>query len=282
MNDKRLSAVDMLYEEPGPRTRRITRIVTVLSVLALVYVLYRVIHLFYINGQLEGRYWSFFIKWTTWRFLGKGILGTLEAAVAAGIITFGIGFVFMVCRISPYRVLRVVGTALVEFTRGVPTLLFIYFFFLVVPKSGFRMSGFWKISLPVAISASGVVAEVLRSGVNAVPGGQREAALSLGMRPSHVFLRVVFPQGFRYVIPALISELVIVVKDTTFAYVVNFPDLMQNAKVLVSNYDSMLPVYLVVAIIYILINYCLNRLSAYLANRRKGAQRVTVKTSQVV
>ena len=84
-----------------------------------------------------------------------------------------------------------------------------------------------------------------------------------------VFLKVVFPQALRYVIPALIAEMVIVVKDTTFAYVVNFPDLMQNAKVLISNYDALLSVYLVVALLYILINYLLNRLSDYAARFRR-------------
>ena len=87
------------------------------------------------------------------------------------------------------------------------------------------------------------------------------------MMPHSVFLKVVFPQAFRFVVPALISELVIVVKDTTFAYVVNFPDLMQNAKVLISNYDALLSVYLVVAVIYIVINWLLNRASVAAAHR---------------
>ena len=157
------------------------------------------------------------------------------------------------------------SAALIEFTRGVPTLLFIYFFFLAAPQIGITLPSFWKIALPVAISASGVVAEVLRSGVNAVPKGQREAALSLGMQESHAFFRIILPQAMRYIVPSLISELVIVVKDTTFAYVVNFPDLMQDAKVLISNYDALLSVYLTIAVIYILINYALNRLSVFAA-----------------
>ena len=105
------------------------------------------------------------------------------------------------------------------------------------------------------------------SGVNAVPKGQKEAAMCLGMQPANVFLKVVFPQAFRFVIPALISEMVIVVKDTTFAYVVNYPDLMQNAKVLISNYDALLAVYFVVGIIYIIINWLLNKLSVAVGNR---------------
>ena len=118
-----------------------------------------------------------------------------------------------------------------------------------------------------------VMAEALRSGVNAVPKGQREAALSLGFGEIRLFYQILFPQAIRFVIPSLIAELVIVLKDTTFASVVSYADLMQNAKVLISNYDAMLSVYLVVAVIYILINYLLNKLSEYLARRmNRGAE----------
>ena len=269
MSTVRITARDMLYEEPGPKAKLRIRVVTGISLAAIAALAVVVIRQFYITGQLDPKYWSFFARATTWTFLGKGLLGTLEAAIMAGILAFTAGFLLMLGRISRFRILRGICTTLIEFTRGVPTLLFIYFFFLVVPQFGIQMSAFWKISIPVAISACGVVAEVLRSGVNAVPKGQTEAALSLGMRDGSVFLKVVFPQAIRYVIPALIAELVIVVKDTTFAYVVNFPDLMQNAKVLISNYDALLSVYLVVAVIYILINYLLNRLSDTIAARQR-------------
>lgn len=268
--DARTSVRDALYEAPGPKTRRNIRIATILSLCGLAALAALVIRRFYISGQLDSKYWSFLTRYTTWRFLGRGLLGTLEVALAAGIVTFLMGFVMMLGRISDIRIVRGISTALIEFTRGVPTLLFVYFFFLVAPQLGIKLPAFWKIAAPVAISASGVVAEVLRSGVNAVPKGQREAALSLGMRKWHMFFKVIFPQAFRYVIPAMISEIVIVVKDTTFAYVVNFPDLMQNAKVLISNYDALLSVYLVVAIIYIIINYLLNRASVMAARRRNN------------
>ena len=175
----------------------------------------------------------------------------------------------MMGRISSFKVLRALCTVLIEFSRGVPTLLFIYFFLLVVPQFGIRLPALWKVAAPVAISACGVVAEVLRSGVNAVPKGQTEAALSLGMRRSSVFFKIIFPQALRFVVPALISELVIVLKDTTFAYIVSYSDLMQNARVLISNYDALLSVYLVTAIIYILINYILNKISVAVARRTR-------------
>ncbi|MCC8045098.1 MAG: amino acid ABC transporter permease [Clostridiales bacterium] len=269
MNSGKTSIRNVLYEPPGPRNQKIITVVTAVSVIALAGLLAAVIRLFYINGQLDAKYWTLFTRYTTWRFIGQGLAGTLKAAAGAGVITFALGMAMMLCRISRYRIARAAGTVLVEFTRGVPTLLFIYFFFLIAPQFGITLSAYWKITLPVAISASGVVAEVLRSGVNAVPRGQSEAALSLGMRDRSVFFKIVFPQAFRYVIPAMISELVIVLKDTTFAYVVTYADLMQNAKALISNYDALLSVYLVVAVIYILINYILNRISVALSERGK-------------
>ena len=257
---------DFLYEEPGPKTRRKIAAVTVLALAALGFLVYLIIRQFAETGQLSARYWDFFGRITTWRFLGEGLLTTLEAALTGSVISFLLGFILMRGKLQK-GIVRLVSTWLIEFTRGVPTLLFIYFFFLVVPRTGWKLTPFWKITLPCAISACGVVAEALRSGVNAVPKGQREAALSLGMTERRLFYRIVFPQAIRFVIPSLIAELVIVLKDTTFAYVVSCADLMQNAKVLISNYDALLSIYLVVAVIYILINYLLNKVSDRLAGQ---------------
>ena len=264
---------DYLYESPGPRTRKRIRIVTAFALLALLVLLGLILRQFAVTGQFDAKYWSFFTRWTTWRFLFQGLLTTLEAALTGSAIAFGLGFLLMRGKYQG-RAVRGICGFLIEFTRGVPTLLFIYFFFLVVPRTGWKPSAFWKITLPCAISACGVVAEVLRSGANAVPGGQREAALSLGLSERRTFYRIIFPQAFRFVIPSLIAELVIVLKDTTFAYVVSCADLMQNAKVLISNYDAMLSIYLVVALIYILINYLLNHLSERLAGAQRQSSRI--------
>lgn len=269
MKQKQPTIRDALYEAPGPKARKRIAVATVLSILALAALVIAVIRRFAENGQLDARYWSIFTRYTTWRFLGYGLVGTMTAALTAGIITFFVGLLLMMGRISSFKVLRALCTMLIEFSRGVPTLLFIYFFLLVVPQFGIRLPALWKVAAPVAISACGVVAEVLRSGVNAVPKGQTEAALSLGMRRSSVFFKIIFPQALRFVVPALISELVIVLKDTTFAYIVSYSDLMQNARVLISNYDALLSVYLVTAIIYILINYILNKISVAVARRTR-------------
>jgi glutamate transport system permease protein len=258
---------DALYEAPGPRTRRTIRIGTALSALVVLVGLAAVVRQFYVTGQLAPQYWSFFLASTTWSFLLKGFVGTVEVAFTAGLIALALGLLLMLGRTSSWRPLSAVCRVVIDFFRGVPSLLLIYFFFLVVPQYGIKISSFWMLTLPVALAASGVLAEVFRAGVNAVPTGQVEAALSLGLSPAKTMLRIVLPQAVRYVIPSLISQLVVVVKDTTVAYVVSYPDLMQNARVLITRYDSLVSMYLVVAVIYILINYVINKVSVYVSRR---------------
>lgn len=258
---------DALYEQPGPRTRRRVRIGTAIS-LAIVAVLVGLIgRRFYVTGQFAPRYWTFFTKWSTWRFLLQGFEGTVRVAVTAGAIALVLGIALMLGRISRLRVLSAVCRVLTDFFRGVPSLLLIYFFFLVVPQYGIKMPAFWMLTLPVALAAAGVLAEVFRAGVNAVPKGQVEAALSLGLSPLRTTFKIVLPQAIRFVIPSLISQLVVVVKDTTVAYVVSYPDLMQNTRVLITNYDALVSTYFVIAVIYILINYAINKASVYVAHR---------------
>lgn len=261
------SVRDALYEAPGPRTRRRVRIATAISLILVVAALAAIGYRFYITGQFAPRYWTFFAKATTWKFLLQGFAGTVRVALTAGAIALALGLLLMLGRISHVKTLSTVCRIVTDFFRSLPSLLLIYFFFLIVPQYGIKMSSFWMLTLPVALAASGVLAEVFRAGVNAVPKGQVEAALSLGMSPLRTTFKIVLPQAIRFVIPSLISQLVVVVKDTTVAYVVSYPDLMQNARVLITNYDALVSVYFTIAIIYILINYAINQASIYVSHR---------------
>lgn len=269
---------DALYEEPGPRTKRNIRIFTAIALVLVAFLVYRIGWRFYVTGQLSAKYWSFFARWSTWKFLLDGLLGTVGVSLTAGALALVWATVLMLGRISERRWLSTLCHVVINFNRGVPSLLLIYFFFLVVPQYGVKMASFWMIALPVAITASGVLAEVLRAGVNAVPKGQTEAALSLGMRHMRIMLKIVLPQALRIVIPSLVSQLVVVVKDTTLGYVVSYPDMLQNGRVLITNYDALVSTYFVVAIIYILINYAINQLSVYLA--RRSGNKVIARTEE--
>ena len=258
---------DALYEAPGPRTRRLMVAGTVVTGILVIIGIGLVIRQFYVTGQLAPRYWTFLAQPTTWRYLLQGFRGTVSVALTAGVLSLLLGLVLMLGRTSGIRPLSALCRVVTDFFRGVPSLLLIYFFFLAVPQYGIRLSSFWMITLPVTLAAAGGLAEVLRAGVNAVPRGQVEAALSLGMRRGRIMFKIVLPQAVRFVIPSLISQLVVVVKDTTVAYVVSYPDLMQNARVLITNYDALVSMYFTVAIVYILLNYAINKLSGFVAER---------------
>ena len=255
------SLEDTLFGAPSPRARTISLLLSVVTACLLVLLAAGIAYQFYSAGQLDAPFWEFFALPTTWAFLGKGLLGTLASSAMAAVIALSFGLLLLLGRLSPLRLLRWPSVALIEFLRGTPTLLLIYVCFLVLPVLGIKLSTYWMLTLPIGLSTAAVVAEVYRAGVLAVPRGQTDAARSLGMTEAQVFFYIVFPQALRYIVPALVAQLVIVVKDTTFGYVVTYGELMQNAKVLVANYHSLVPVYLVVAALYCLVNYAISATS---------------------
>lgn len=252
---------EILFAAPSPRDRTALRVASALVGAALLLLAAGTIYRFHTAGQLDARYWEFFAWSTTWIFLATGLLGTLASAAMAAAIALALGLVLLLGRLARPRLVRWPSIALIEFLRGTPTLLLIYVCFLVLPQTGIKLSTYWMLTLPVALSTAAVVAEVYRAGVLAVPRGQTDAARSLGFTQAQGFFLIVFPQALRYIVPALVAQLVIVVKDTTFGYVVTYGELMQNAKVLIANYHALVPVYLVVALLYCLVNYAISRAS---------------------
>lgn len=252
---------DILFAAPSPQARKLTRVASAVAVAVLVLVAAAIVYQFHSAGQLEPRLWQFFARPTTWAFLGAGLLGTLASAATAAAIALALGLVLLLGRLAKPRFVRWPSIAVIEFLRGTPTLLLIYVCFLALPSVGIKLPTYWMLTLPIGLSTAAVVAEVYRAGVLAVPRGQTDAARSLGLTEAQVFRHIVFPQALRYIVPALVAQLVIVVKDTTFGYVVTYGELMQNAKVLIANYSSLVPVYLVVAALYCLVNYAISRAS---------------------
>jgi His/Glu/Gln/Arg/opine family amino acid ABC transporter permease subunit len=252
---------ELLFGTPSPRAQAVTRALSAAALVVLLLLAAGVVWRFHSAGQLQARFWNFFAWPTTWAFLGQGLLGTLASAAMAAVIALAFGLVLLLGRLTPLRLVRWPSVAAIEFLRGTPTLLLIYVCFLVLPSIGIKLSTYWMLTLPIGLATAAVVAEVYRAGVLAVPRGQTDAARSLGMTETQVFFHVVFPQAVRYIVPALVAQLVIVVKDTTFGYVVTYGELMQNAKVLIANYHALVPVYLVVAVLYCLVNYAISKAS---------------------
>jgi len=256
---------DILFAAPSPRARTTTRVASAMAAAMLLVLAAAIGYRFHDAGQLDAPFWEFFAWPTTWAFLAKGLLGTLKSSAMAAAIALSFGLVLLLGRLSRLKLVRWPSVAAIEFLRGTPTLLLIYVCFLVLPTAGIKLSTYWMLTLPIGLSTAAVVAEVYRAGVLAVPRGQTDAARSLGMTETQVFFLIVFPQALRYIVPALVAQLVIVVKDTTFGYVVTYGELMQNAKVLIANYHALVPVYLVVALLYCLVNYAISRASKRLS-----------------
>lgn len=259
------SLEDILFGAPSPQARKITQVVSLIAAAGLIALAAGVVWRFHSAGQLEARFWEFFAWPTTWAFLAKGLLGTLASSAMAAVIALSLGLVLLAGRLARPRIVRWPSIAVIEFLRGTPTLLLIYVCFLVLPAAGIKLGTYWMLTLPIGLSTAAVVAEVYRAGVLAVPSGQTDAARSLGLTEVQVFRFAVFPQALRYIVPALVAQLVIVVKDTTFGYIVTYGELMQNAKVLIANYHALVPVYLVVAVLYCLVNYAISRASRRLS-----------------
>lgn len=146
---------DALYEEPGPKTRRKMLVGTAISLAALAALVAWVVYRFWVTGQLAPKYWELFSWRTTWRYLFTGLEGTFAVALTAAALSIVLGMLLMLGRTSHLRVLSVVCAVLTNVLRGIPSLLFIYFFFFAMPNLGIKMPTFWMLCILVTLAASG-------------------------------------------------------------------------------------------------------------------------------
>lgn len=268
-----MSSGHAIFDAPGPRGRLVTRIVTVLSILFVIGVGALVLWQLGRTGQLATSKWIIFTRPFVVTYLGKALLNTGLAALGAAAIGIPLGLLLALGRLSVRKWLRWPATAVIEMFRAVPVLLVIFIFMFALPDYGINLSAYYKLSIPIGLCAAAVMAEVFRAGVLAVPKGQSEAALAIGLRPSKVMLFVVFPQALKMIIPALVAQAVVVVKDTAFGYVVSFPELMQAGRVLVPNAgNALIQVYFVVTVIYVIVNISISALAHRLERRMSGSK----------
>ena len=152
-----------------------------------------------------------------------------------------------------------------------PTLLLVYMFLFALPGIGINLGIFGKLTVPIIMINSAVIAELVRAGINALDRGQREAAYAVGMTGAQTMRLVIMPQAIRLVIPALVTQLVAIVKDSTLGYVVSYPELMKQANLLANNTKLLLQAFVVVSAIYVVINFALTRLAMALEIRLRRA-----------
>jgi glutamate transport system permease protein len=264
--------IHRLFDAPGPRARRRIRIATAASLLVCAALIALALHQFAAHGELAADQWSMFTTWPIIHFLLTGLEQTLLVTAVAAAIAFPLGAVLALARLSRSRALRGVVRVYVELFRAVPLLLLLYIFLFALPRAGLTVPVFWQLVLSMALGNAAMVAELVRAGVAAVERGQSEAAHSLGLRHWQVMRAVVLPQALRRLAPALMSQLVRLLKDSTLGYVVSYLELLHRAQVLGEYYHSVLPTYLVTAVCYILVNATLTAAASRL-ERRSGRRR---------
>lgn len=278
-----MSMQHALFDTAGPKARVRVRIFTVLSVLALLAIVAAAYWQLYLSGALAPSKWLPFTQPAIQSYFAGALGRTALAALGAAAIALPLGLLLALGRLSPVALLRWPATAFIEFFRAIPVLLVIYAFMFALPSYGINPDEYFKLVIPVGLCTAAVIAEVFRAGVLAIPRGQTEAGLSVGLSGGQTFRLVVFPQALRVVVPALVAQAVIVVKDTAFGYVVSYPELQQSARVLVANTRNLVQTYFVVTVLYIIVNLLISRtavwMDAKLATRRAGKQRFVSLTT---
>ncbi|MFG2007040.1 amino acid ABC transporter permease [Spirillospora sp. NPDC048911] len=270
-----MSVARVLFDEPGPRARRRIRIATVLTVLAGLVLLGLALRQFADNGQLAADRWRPYGTWPMWRYLLDGLKATALAAVVAIALSMAAGIVLALGRLSHNRWVRLPSAAYVEIVRTIPALLLVYVVLFALPKYGLDMPLFWKLVVPLSVSNAAAFAEVFRAGIQSVERGQLEAGLAVGLTRGRAMRMIVLPQAARRVLPSLISQSVGLVKDTSLGFVVSYAELLYSGKVLANYNHLLIQTYLVIALVYLVINATLSKVARSLEERNvRNAGRV--------
>lgn len=264
-------SASVLFDQPGPRTLARHRIYSVIFAALLAGLVAWVIYKFNAAGQFESRIYDRLFAANILNALVDGLLGTLKAAAIAVVTSVLFGFLLAVARLSDHAWIRVPAVTFIEFFRAVPLLLLIIFVFglLQTHDLGLERQTTALLALVTGLTLynGAVLAEVFRAGIGAVPRGQSEAAYALGMRKSQVMTGILTPQAVRFMLPSIISQCVVVLKDTSLGFVVVYGELTNEGQGIATYVGSSLITYLLVALIYIALNSLLSAFAVWLEKR---------------
>lgn len=251
-----------LYDVPGPKARRRHRLYGFAATAAIIALLAWVVQLLFATGQFTAAKWRPFEYRGIQELLLRGLANTLLAFACAAVLSLVLGGVLACGRLSEHRPVRWLATAVVEFFRAMPVLVMIFFIFVAL-----QVRALPALVAGLTLYNGSVLAEVFRTGVNSVERGQREAAYALGMRKTQVMTYVLVPQAVRAMLPTIISQLVVALKDTSLGYLITYEEFLHAGKLIASNLDydvPFIPVVMVISPVYIgmcmLLSWCAHRL----------------------
>lgn len=269
-----MSNSSVLFDAPGPRARRVSLIASIIGgaliLGALAWVVWtlaqpRVSGGVPVPAILDPVRWDIFLDPQVWGAIGRGVVATLQAAAVAAVGAILLGIVFSLMRSSTIAWVRIPTAWLIEFLRGMPVLLMMLFILLLASTGAF-----WAVVIALVLYNGTLIGEALRAGLVALPRGQREAALSVGMREFQSKMLVEFPQAFRQMLPIIVAQLVVLLKDTSLGYIVGYNELIRT---MMNNLGSfygnryLFSLFFVCLLIYLAINLTLSWFARWLARR---------------
>lgn len=276
----------VLYDLPGPRAKRRQTILAIIVGLAALAVIALVLMRLNAQGQFSGDLWAPLVNPSNedfaavWGLIADGFVNTMKAAVLAIGFSLAVGTVIGVSRLMLGKYGRIPIVGFIELFRGLPVVISIYFASRVLPDLGLNLSGWpggeglWFVVIGLTVYNSVILAEILRSGVNALPKGQREAASAIGLSNLATMRLILLPQAVRIMLPALISQLVVILKDTSLAAVLGvYPELLNSAKYIYLNLDNPIQALFVVGTIFVAINFGLSKLATFVEDRMSHSRR---------
>lgn len=254
----------VLYDVPGPKARRVSLIGSVVGSLLILGLLAWIISILAQQGIFEGRRWAIFTRADVWSLLGNGIGATLSAAAVAAVIAFPLGLLLCLLRISDLAAIRIPTRIVLEFLRGMPVVLMMFFVLLV-----FGTNQFIAVVAGLVLYNAAVFAEIIRAGIQSLPKGQREAGLTIGLTSFQSRLIVELPQAVRRMMPSLVAQLVVLLKDTSLGYIVAYGELLRAVQVMADFLGTqfLFPIFFVAAAIYVAINICVSRIAIWIERR---------------
>ncbi|MFF8789466.1 amino acid ABC transporter permease [Streptomyces sp. NPDC015125] len=278
-----MSGASVLYDVPGPKAKTRNRIYGVCGALAMLGLLVFAVVRLNTKGQLEPEVWNIFNNAGVRTNIRDGILTTLQVFAVAAVLSLVLGVLLAVARLSDHKPVRWLATGFIELFRAVPLLITIYALWVVLLTNreslGLGEDGpqFWALVIGLTVYNGSVQAEVLRAGVNSVPPGQREAAYALGMTKTQVMTTVLLPQAVRAMLPTIISQLVVTLKDTSLGYIITFEELLFTARqmstnILVNGNDTYVPFIIVTGAIYVTMCLALSSLANWIERRGSRAR----------
>ncbi|MEH0547346.1 amino acid ABC transporter permease [Streptomyces sp. B21-105] len=270
----------VLYDTPGPRAKRRNVLFSALFTVLLALLLWWVWQKMDDKNQLDSALWKPFAQseaWTT--YLLPGLANTLKAAALAMVIALPLGAVFGIARLSDHRWVRGVSGTVVEFFRAIPVLLLMLFaneFYSRYTDVSSDDRPLYAVVTGLVLYNAAVLAEVVRAGILSLPRGQTEAAYAIGLRKGQTMSSILLPQAVTAMLPAIVSQLVVIVKDTALGGVmIGFTELLNSRGTLAANYANVIPSFIVVAIMFIVLNFILTSFASWLEKRLRRSKRST-------